>query len=802
MATGRVSVTIAVLLNALFGSLLLILAAALAVPIYGAARQEIAARDVEAAATAGQLVFVALQNLRPERGSVAAALAAPDPADQSLLDGVAQLRAAAGPAVAAVLDACAASACANSGETAASLRTSLDRLAELRQQADQALRMPRGQRPAALGKDWNAAISDVLDRLTRVSDSLTERMRLVDGTIAELMAIKQVGWMVRDIAGLERNFYSAGITAHGLSPQLVVQISEYHGRVAAGWTQVRQWTARPGTAPELLDAIKGATDNYFGSFEKLRAAVYAAGTASRDAPVILSEWLATSNKALDSLIAVPNAATAVAQRYATRNVQSARMALALQGSFLLAALVVGGAGILLVRRRVTRPIQAITATMRRLAEGDMSVSVPDADRHDEIGAMADAVAVFKHNAMERSRLEAGQKQQEAQAVQEKHAALVGMAEKIEADTAAVLQSVGTRTASIATAAGEMSVSASRTGASADGAAAAAAQALANAETVASAAEQLAASIREIGIQVNQSNSVVGRAVAAGGEARGKMEALNTQVDRIGEVANMISEIAARTNLLALNATIEAARAGNAGKGFAVVASEVKLLATQTARSTEEITRHIGDVRVATDASVAAVGRIEQTIGEINDIAGSIAAAVEEQGAATADIARTITETAGAANEMTQRIKEVSVEAEQTGKRGIRVRDDIADLNGMVSDLKRSVSRVVYTSTTDADRRGVERKAVDVPCRVTVPGRGTSAAHLSDMSEGGACIVGGPLLAEGAGGTLELDSIGARVPFTVRSCRDDAVHVAFPQGSETEAARGAILRFLERQRAAA
>ena len=108
---------------------------------------------------------------------------------------------------------------------------------------------------------------------------------------------------------------------------------------------------------------------------------------------------------------------------------------------------------------------------------------------------------------------------------------------------------------------------------------------------------------------------------------------------------MIGEIAAKTNLLALNATIEAARAGDAGKGFAVVASEVKALATQTARSTEEIARHIGEVRDATGASVAAVARIEQTIGEINAIAGSIAAAVEQQGAATAEIARNVAETA-------------------------------------------------------------------------------------------------------------------------------------------------------------
>src|SRR6185437_3442066 len=120
--------------------------------------------------------------------------------------------------------------------------------------------------------------------------------------------------------------------------------------------------------------------------------------------------------------------------------------------------------------------------------------------------------------------------------------------------------------------------------------------------------------------------------------------LNERVAEIGAVAEIIGEIAAKTNLLALNATIEAARAGDAGKGFAVVASEVKALATQTARSTEEITRHIGEVRTATGASVAAVGRIEQTIGEINAIAGSIAAAVEEQGAATAEIARNVNQT--------------------------------------------------------------------------------------------------------------------------------------------------------------
>ena len=234
----------------------------------------------------------------------------------------------------------------------------------------------------------------------------------------------------------------------------------------------------------------------------------------------------------------------------------------------------------------------------------------------------------------------------------------------------------------------MSASAARTGASAGSAAGAAAQALATAQTVASAAEQLTASIREIGGQVSQSSAVVGRAVEAGRATRETIGALNEQVARIGTVADMISEIAARTNLLALNATIEAARAGDAGKGFAVVASEVKQLATQTAKSTEEIGRHIGEVRAATGASVAAVGRIEETIGEIDAIAGSIAAAVEQQGAATAEIARNVTETAAAANEMTGRTHEVSTEAERTGQQAVEVRENTAALEVAMHDLHR------------------------------------------------------------------------------------------------------------------
>jgi methyl-accepting chemotaxis protein len=369
---------------------------------------------------------------------------------------------------------------------------------------------------------------------------------------------------------------------------------------------------------------------------------------------------------------------------------------------------IGGAILLLilaaawaVNRDIGGSLGRLQSSMARLAAGDLAVQVPGVGRGDEVGSMASAVLVFRQHMEQAARLSDAEQAQREHAETAKHAALTAMAEAIENKTAAALRDVGSRTAGMAATAEEMSASAARTGQSAQGAAAASAQALANAETVASAAQQLSASIREIGAQVAQSSEVVSRAVAAGNETRTTMEALNQRVGRIGTVAEMITEIAARTNLLALNATIEAARAGDAGKGFAVVASEVKALATQTARATEEIAGHIDAVRHAGGASGAAVMRIEQTIGEMNAIAGSIAAAVEEQGAATAEIARNVSETASAAREMTSRTTEVAAESERTGRFAGEVRDNAGALNSAVAELSRSVVQVVRSSIAEA-----------------------------------------------------------------------------------------------------
>jgi methyl-accepting chemotaxis protein len=415
---------------------------------------------------------------------------------------------------------------------------------------------------------------------------------------------------------------------------------------------------------------------------------------------------------------------------------------------------------------ITRPLARIIEAMERLAAGEFDVVVPGRGKRDEIGQMADALEVFRSQAVENRRLTDAGEREQREAEEQKRAALIAMATNIESAAGVALAEVGQRTEELATIAGGMRSMTERTGQSAKAAAAAAGQALATAQTVASAAEELAASIRSIGSQVSNSTAMVVRAVAAGDATRVAIDALGEEVSRIGAVADMIGDVAKRTNLLALNATIEAARAGEAGKGFAVVASEVKQLAAQTARSTQQIADHIGAVRAATGAALGAVNRMKETVSEINAVSGSIAEAVGQQDAATVEIARNVAETAAAVSEMNERNVEVSAEAGRGGEYAETVLANTRGLANAVTDLKAAIIRAVRTSSQEVDRRLFSRHPVDLVARVSVGGGSPCSVHLLDISEDGACFTGCPEPSIGQRGELRLDGLATPIHFTV------------------------------------
>jgi methyl-accepting chemotaxis protein len=349
-------------------------------------------------------------------------------------------------------------------------------------------------------------------------------------------------------------------------------------------------------------------------------------------------------------------------------------------------------------RQITRPLgRLVQFTEQPLSDAPSSEFMRDLRLKDEIGTVARALQVFKEKSAEAERLRAEVDVQKSHAEASRREALVGMVTTVETETDSAVAGIDSRMTAMTEAAAVMSRSAGLVGASSQTVAAASALALANAQTVASATEQLSSSIHEISLQVSNATKATTVAVGRSDQARTTIASLAEAVARVGQVTTLISEIASQTNLLALNATIEAARAGDAGKGFAVVASEVKNLATQTARSTEEINRQINEIQSITQETVRGMDEVSGTVRTIDEIANSIAAAIEQQHAATSQIARNVTETANGAREVSTRIAEVSGEATRLGDEAGRVHSFAADVTGAVSSLRRVIVNAVRSS---------------------------------------------------------------------------------------------------------
>jgi methyl-accepting chemotaxis protein len=321
---------------------------------------------------------------------------------------------------------------------------------------------------------------------------------------------------------------------------------------------------------------------------------------------------------------------------------------------------------LLVARAIARPIRAMTLAMEKLSHGDLAVDIPAQDHRDEVGAMAQAVQVFKDNALEMERLKQEREARDRRSEQEKREVMTRLADGFESSVRTVVRGVSSASSHMRGDARSLSDISEQTNRQSLAAAAAAEQASSNVQVVASAAEQLFSSIGEIGHQVAQSSKIASGAVEEAQRTNGAVAGLVDAAQKIGEVVQLINNIASQTNLLALNATIEAARAGEAGKGFAVVASEVKSLANQTAKATEEISSQIAQMQGAAGGAADAIKGIGGTILRINEIVAGIAAAVEEQAAATREIARNVQQAAHGTQQVTSNISGVTQAAGQTG----------------------------------------------------------------------------------------------------------------------------------------
>ncbi|KQT84823.1 chemotaxis protein [Methylobacterium sp. Leaf465] len=440
-----------------------------------------------------------------------------------------------------------------------------------------------------------------------------------------------------------------------------------------------------------FQAFRREVTTFFGVADRIVAAARTAPKGEAYA-LYLSDGVEPRRRAstaLEKLIEINDAGAAqaeaegVALAAQTTSIALAALGVAVVLAVLLATLII---------RSVTRGIDSVVQPMTALTAGNLAVTVPHQGTGTEIGRIADAVQVFKESLIRMKALEADTASARAGAEAQRRQAMQEMADGFERAVGGIVDSVGRAASELQATAQAMSGTASETAGRSLSVAAAAEEAASNVETVAAAAEELGSSVQEIGRQVQGSAELAGAAVCEAGTTAALVQELSGATARIGDVVKLISDIAGQTNLLALNATIEAARAGEAGRGFAVVATEVKELAGQTARATDEISTQIARIQGATAESVHAIDAIRGRIDEISAVATTIAAAVEEQGAATQEIVRNVAQAATGTGEVTANIAGVAGAAEETGAAASQVLASASALARQSDHLGQEVGR--------------------------------------------------------------------------------------------------------------
>ena len=625
-----------------------------------------AARDADLGANrfAAGLFEVLMERLATNNALQAAA-----PADDAALREIATRRAAVAANFAPGLESLSARDFPGRDALLAKLRTALGNADEMRRRADAALRLPRDQRDEALRRDYLPTITASVNAALDVWFPASHAVAASDPVLARLAVVKELGWRLRDVAGTERSNVASAISAgQPLAADRVAANAAVRGRVDLLWDMLRTLApeADPGTDAALRTAMATARREYFENFRKLADEMVRVGAAEGGRyPIEASRYVDTTTPQLGTLLAVMHAAGQASQARAAVEVSEASAHLTLALSLLaLSLLAATGAG-WIVLRRVTGPLSAMAGATQRLAAGDLEAELPATGRNDEVGQLVTALAVLRDSSRRARVLESEAAGVREAAEAERRRDQAALAEEVERSLGGVASALATSAASMRQSSAQVSASVQRTAAEADSAATGAGQASANVQTVAAAAEEMAASVGEITRQVTEAAAVAHRAAAEASASDATVRGLSEAAQRIGEVVQLIGDIAGQTNLLALNATIEAARAGEAGKGFAVVASEVKSLAAQTAKATGEIGRQIAEMQAATGQAVEAIRGIGATVERSSEIAAAIAAAVEQQGATTREIARNVAEAAQGTGALSERVSEVGRGAQET-----------------------------------------------------------------------------------------------------------------------------------------
>ncbi|MEH2538205.1 MULTISPECIES: methyl-accepting chemotaxis protein [unclassified Bradyrhizobium] len=566
------------------------------------------------------------------------------------------------------------------------------KLAEVRAASDRALSLPMSGRDPAAVKGFLPGIAAVVGILEPLLNRLENQVAMADASLTALLNVARTAQDLRISAGGRAATMSLAIsTRRPLTAAEISSTDRAQGRVDLDRERIEAGVDQIGSPPRLAKAMNDAIEGYFAKAAPWLEKEMAAGRADGNYSINSDQLAGTIVPAVQAFFAVRDAALAEAAERAGAARDGALTMLAL-ASIAVAALLAVLAGVtVMLRRRVITPLANLTGVVGELAAGRHDVTIPTIERADEIGAMAGSLQVFKDAliaktaADEAAAVEADVKIQRSQRVDR-------ITSDFEAMIGEIIEIVSQASTELEASAGTLTATAERSEELTTMVAAASEEASTNVQSVASATEEMASSVNEISRQVQGSARIASEAVEQAQKTNDRVAELAKAAARIGDVVELINTIAGQTNLLALNATIEAARAGEAGRGFAVVASEVKALAEQTAKATGEISQQISGIQAATQESVGAIKEIGDTIGRMSEIAATIAAAVEQQGAATQEISRNVQQAANGTQQVSANITDVQRGASETGSASAQVLSAAKSLSGESDRLKREVGK--------------------------------------------------------------------------------------------------------------
>lgn len=678
----------------------------------------------------GDLFLQAAGAMAAERGVTNAALASSQPADPRVVDQIERLRSESILALDNALDRVRSLPDFEGKDTSLRrVQTDAEALTLIRREVDRSLAQSRASRDTYVTGRWvpSASALIVSSQDLRVAAQVIPSAALARTQM--LLDLKQASWVMSEYAGRERAALGDIIARTAtIDDATLAQLAEHRGRLEQSWSIIEAYGARDFANPIIRTSITAARTEFFDKFEQTRRAVYNASSAGTGYPLSGDEWVAAATRGIDSLRGLSTAIGEAAALYTQMVEDNGKQGLLLSSAMLVLAALLGAAAFWIVVIRVTRPINALTETMTRLAGGDLEAVVPSTDRQDEIGEMAQAVEVFRDAGLENRRLEAEAEEsrtltererrereaQKAKEAEELHHAMealgaglgelakgnvghrictpfVGSLDKLREDFNGSVTRLEQALRSVGDNAGAIHVGSGQIQSAADDLARRTERQAASVEETAAAVEQITATVgdsskraTEAGEMVAKTREHARRSALIVEQAINAMDQIEASSKEINNIITVIDDIAFQTNLLALNAGVEAARAGEAGKGFAVVAQEVRELAQRSATAAQEIKVLITSSSEQVRTGVGLVGEtgsvlnvIAAEVEEINNNVAAIVEAAREQASGLAEINSAVNQMDQTAQQNAAMVEESSAASHSLAREAVALNDLLA-----------------------------------------------------------------------------------------------------------------------------